>query len=94
VQPLPLPKSTKQVRLQMNLDGENYPNYQVKLRTAGGRDILTQTALRPTPNKKSVVVNIPASRLSQGDYVLTFSGVTSDNEIEEINQYFFRVIPK
>lgn len=94
VQPLIVPRGTKQVRLQITLAGEAYPSYQIKLRSVGGTDVLTQSAVRSTPNKKSVAVYLPASRLPQGDYILTLSGLTGANETEEVNQYFFRVIPK
>ncbi len=94
VQPLTVPSGTKQVRLQMKLEGDDYSSYQFKLRSAGGREVLSQSALRPASNKKSVAVSIPANKLAPGDYILTLSGVTSANETEEVNRYFFRIISK
>ena len=94
VQSLTVPSGTKQVRLQMKLEGDEYSSYQIKLRSAGGKDVLTQLSLRPAPNKKSVAVNIPANKLAPGDYILTLSGITGANEIEEVNQYLFRLTAK
>ncbi|MFN7929796.1 MAG: hypothetical protein U0Y68_17995 [Blastocatellia bacterium] len=94
VQPIVILHGTKQVRLQIPLDGEDYPNYQIKLRSAGGASVLNQNLLRPAPNKKVVAVLLPANKLSPGDYVLTLSGVTSANETEELQQHLFRVTYK
>lgn len=92
VQPLAIPRGTKQVRLQLPLDGEAYPNYQIKLRSVAGAAVLTQTA--SAANKKAVTVLVPASKLSPGDYILTLSGVTSSNETEELQQHLLRVTIK
>lgn len=94
IQPLTVPSGTKQVRLQMKLEGDEYPRYQIKLRSVAGREVSNQSALQPTPNKKSVVITLPTNKIAPGDYILTLSGVTAANEAEEINQYFFRVIQK
>lgn len=93
-QRLSIPPDTKQVQLKMNLTGEEYPQYQMQLRTSAGKEILTQTKLKPAANKKSVTVNIPSNQLPQGDYFLALSGVSADNEAEELVTYFFRVIRK
>lgn len=94
VQPLVIPRGTKQVRMQIKLEGEAYPRYQIKLRSAGGATVLNQTSLLPTLNRKAVAVLIPASKLSPGDYILTLSGVTSTNETEELHQHLLHVTYK
>lgn len=93
-QRLNVPPNTKQVQLKMNLTGEEYPQYQIQLRTSAGKEILTQTKLKPAANKQAVTVNIPSNQLPQGDYFLALSGVSADNEAEELVTYFFRVTRK
>lgn len=92
VQPLAIPRGTKQVRLQLPLEGEAYSSYQIRLRSIAGAAVLNQTA--SAANKKAVMVLIPANKLSPGDYILTLSGVTSSNEIEELQQHLLRVTIK
>ena len=94
VQPLTVPTGTKQVRLQIKLDSNEHSSYQIKLRSAAGKEVLNQSALHSSLNKKSVAVTVPANKLAPGDYILTLSGLTSASETEEINQYFFRIIAK
>lgn len=92
VQPLAIPRGTKQVRLQLPLEGEAYSSYQIRLRSIAGAAVLNQTA--SAANKKAVMVLIPANKLSPGDYILTLSGVTSSNETEELQQHLLRVTIK
>lgn len=93
IQSLTVPSGTKQVRLQMTLEGDDYPRYQIKLRSVAGKEVLNQS-VQPALNKKSVVATLPANKLAPGDYILTLSGVTTANETEEINQYLFRIISR
>ena len=92
VQPVTIPRGTKQVRMQIPLEGEAYSSYQIKLRSVGGAAVLNQTA--SAANKKAVAVLIPVTKLSPGDYIVTLSGVTSSNETEEIKQHLLRVTLK
>ena len=94
IQNLNIPTDTQQVQLKMNLTDEEYPRYQIKLRTVAGKELLTHANLRPAANKKSVVVSIPGDKLPQGDYFLALSGVSEANETEELITYFFRVTRK
>ena len=94
IQTLSIPPDTKQVQFKMNLADEEYPQYQIKLRTVAGKKILTQATLKPAANKKSVLVSIPSKQLPPGDYFLALFGVSQDNEAEELITYFFRVNKK
>lgn len=90
-QPLTIPRNTSQVELRMRLENSDYANYQIKLRTVEGSEILSRNQLKSRANQLAVV--LPASKLPAGDYILTLSGVQA-NAVEEVNRYFFRVIPK
>lgn len=91
IQRLTIPAATKQVRLQVKVSDQDYPRYQAKLRSAEGRDLLTQTVAKPTTRNQAVAVTIPAQQLPPGDYFLVLSGLSQDNEAEELSKYFFRV---
>ena len=91
MQELTVPTGTKQVRLQVPLDGDDYAHYQVQLRTITGTEIVRQSALSPTPNKKSLAALIPAAKLSSGDYVVTLSGISQTGDVEEVNKFYFRI---
>jgi len=38
-------------------------------------------------------LSISTALLTRGDYLLTLSGITDAGQIEEIDDYYFRVIP-
>ena len=94
IQTLNIPTGTKQVQLKLNLAGEEYPQYQIQLRTSAGREIAAPTKLKPAANKKLLAVSIPSKQLPQGDFFLALSGVSDDNQAEELITYFFRVTRK
>ncbi|MBS1812932.1 MAG: hypothetical protein JST84_32500 [Acidobacteria bacterium] len=94
VQRLAIPEGTKQVRLQMPLDGEDYSRYQVQVRTVDSKEVFRQTSLSPSASKKSVAALIPATKLSSGDYVVTLSGLSQSGDLEEVNKFYFRVSQK
>ncbi|HEX4948502.1 MAG TPA: hypothetical protein VFZ34_17645 [Blastocatellia bacterium] len=92
IQPLPLPPGTKQVRLRLTLDANEYPRYQVTLRTVSGSEVFAQSSLQPTG--KSIVVTIPADKLANGDYSLQLLGNSPSGDAEDITTYLLRVTRK
>jgi hypothetical protein len=92
LQQVVIPRGTKQMWLEMKLEGDDYPTYQIKLRRLGGAETLSQA--KPAADKKSVVANLPASQLAAGDYTVTLSGVNRAGEVEEVNRYYLRVSQK
>ena len=89
---LAIPPGTKQVRMRINLEDKEQQRYQIRLRTIGGAEVLTQQSLRPVG--QAVFVTIPTGKLPNGDYSITLSGVNSAGEAEEITNYFLRVAQK
>ncbi len=89
---LSIPLGTKQVRMRINLEDKEHQRYQIRLRTIGGAEVLTQQALPPVG--QAVFITIPTSKLPNGDYSLTLSGINSTGEAEEITKYFLRVTQK
>lgn len=92
IQPLPLPPGTKQVRLRLTLDANEYARYQVKLRTVSGSEVFAQSSLQPIG--KAIIVTIPADKLANGDYSLKLLGNSPSGDAEDITTYLLRVTRK
>jgi len=92
---LVIPQGTEQVRLQLNLQGNDYQSYQLVLQAVEGREIFNQR-VKPTPTKSgaSFIITLPAAKLSAGDYLLTLKGLTTGGESEDVSQSLFRVEKK
>lgn len=88
-QTLKLPPGTDQIRFQMKLESNKYQRYSVSIRPIDGGRSWTSSATRQTGT--TVSVNIPASKLNSGDYILTLTGIDATSATEEINRYFFRL---
>ncbi len=90
-QTLVLEKGVEKVTLQMLLEGERYAKYQSEIRAIDNSKSFTLITKSPVKSAKNISLTIPVARLTKADYVLTLSGVTEAGEVEEINQYPFRV---
>ena len=86
---LTISPSAKQVRLQVRLPKNEYARYQATLERVGGNVIWTQKNLPARGTRLAVVV--PARRFTNGDYILTLSGVAANGELDQVAQPFFRV---
>lgn len=88
-----LAPSTTKLRLVLNLDANEYPSYQVSLRTSNGTSVLAQTGLKPRSvnGRGQLVFSAPAARLNSGEYVVTVSGVDTNGEIDDLGRTLFRV---
>src|SRR5215470_163264 len=88
-----IPLSAGKARLLMELDHNDYANYQIILQTVEGREILrSRTAkVRFGNDRAFATLPVKAGELAKGDYILILFGQTADGKIEEIDRYFFRV---
>jgi hypothetical protein len=84
------------VRLQLRLRRLDYPSYRVSLNPIGGAEVWRKQGIKSkvSPSGENLTVEIPANRLSPGDYLLTTRGVTKEGEIEEVGKSSFQVIRK
>ena len=84
---------TGKALLWMELDHNDYANYQVILQTVEGREILRSRTSKVRFGKDRAFATLPvkAGELTKGDYILILFGQTADGKIEEIDRYFFRV---
>ena len=91
---LVLPPEAKIVRLEFSFRADGYASYSAAIRTAEGREIWSQDGLKPLTRAtgKVIVLRLPTRLFSEADYILTLSGITSDGNIETINQYSFTVV--
>jgi hypothetical protein len=94
-QPLKVGKEITAVLLQMGVEGPVTRNYQLSLRTVEGTTVWSRASVKAraqTSSSSTISVNIPASRLVTGDYILTLSAAGPANDLQEINRYFLRII--
>jgi hypothetical protein len=84
------------VRLQLALEGDNYPNYRAVLRSVEGKEILDRRGLkgRSTGSGNTVTLELPAGAFPEGDFILTLSGTTSEGAAEDVHKYFLSVRKK
>jgi hypothetical protein len=88
-----IPLLTRKADLLMELDHNDYANYQIILQTVEGREILRSRTSKVRFGKDRAFATLPvkAGELTKGDYILILFGQTADGKIEEIDRYFFRV---
>jgi hypothetical protein len=88
-----IPLLTGKADLLMELDRNDYANYQIILQTVEGREILRSRTSKVRFGKDRAFATLPvkAGELTKGDYILILFGQTADGKIEEIDRYFFRV---
>lgn len=85
-----VPPGARDVRIRLDLAANDYHRYRAVLQTVEGREVFSSQALRAS--RTFVQFNIPAARLSPGDYRVRLSGVNSSGEGDEIDSYYFRVL--
>jgi hypothetical protein len=89
---LTIPKETDLVRLQAILQSADYKRYQAELTTVEGEPVWSQNAIKPEPTRygKAVVINVPAERFANQDYILRVSAKAASGEAVTF-KYYFRV---
>jgi hypothetical protein len=93
-QSLVIPRATGVVRLLMRVGQGDSRRFRVAVRKVGGRQIWNRSNLEPRLENAgyAVAVDIPSGRLAPGDYIMTLSALDSAGELEEVNNYFFRIV--
>lgn len=84
------------VRLLLDIGADDYKSFRAALQDADGKSLLTRDALRPESaggGGRTIVFDVPARLLrGGGDFQVQLSGVTSENVVEGIGHYNFRVV--
>lgn len=86
---------TTLVRLQLELGQRPYETYAASLETAEGVRIWQKKSLRSerTPEHGRVVlVELPASTLPNGDYILKLGGIMANGQEAVVDAYAFRAV--
>jgi hypothetical protein len=92
-QALAIPRGATEARLRLYLPENAFPIYRVTLLTAGGIEVFSKNGLRPRAGKAGdfVIVNLPASKFTNGDNVLALSGISPTGEIEPLGKSLIKV---
>src|SRR5262245_5237986 len=93
-QMLTIGPALRSVRLQLQLDGtDEYPAYDVILRTAGGSIVSKRTRLsrRAHPGGGAVTLELSAERLAPGEYEVELNGRRAASPATLVNYYYFAI---
>jgi hypothetical protein len=84
------------VRLELNLNQQDYAHYGLLLETAEGNRIWQKAGLHshPVGYGRIVTIEVPVSVLNNGDYVLKLSGTDTRGKVEEVEEYTFRIVKR
>lgn len=93
MQEVNLSSGEERLQLKLSLTSDDYRQYRAALQTAAGRDILFRDNLKRsnTPQGPAVILTVPTTLLSPGEYRLTLSGTTPDKTFEIAAQYYFKI---
>ncbi len=93
---LNVPKSVETIRLRVVHDNQQeFIRYRAEIRDQSG-DLIWSREI-PVSEKtlvRPISLNVRSAALTPGSYELTLSGITSDNQLEEIKFYNFVVQKK
>lgn len=91
---LPVPAVPFEVVLLLSLESDEYPQYDVVLRTAEGREIRRLEGLMSQPLRhgdRVVAIHLPGQLFPRGDYIATLSGRSAKGKSQIIDSYTFSV---
>ncbi|HLG14937.1 MAG TPA: zf-HC2 domain-containing protein [Blastocatellia bacterium] len=91
-----IPRGAEIVRMQIDLDADDYTGYRAVLETVDGIRIWSNGSVKAQPHisRKVVTLRLPASLFTKGDYILTLSGVSAGGSLEDVGDYYFNVVKK
>ncbi len=90
---LPIPSVPSAVVLLLSLETDDYPQYDVLLRTAEGKEIrhLEGLVSQPIHGGRVVAVHLPTQLFPRGDYVATLAGKSAQGKLQIVESYSFSV---
>jgi anti-sigma factor RsiW len=86
-----LSPGARTLHLRLEHEGEARRVYAVSIRTPEEREVWSAARLSPVPTGPAVVVDVPASTLAAGEYVVTLTGGDEDGRATVVAEYSFRV---
>ncbi len=89
-----LPSGSSLVRLQLDIEVDDYESYRAALHEAEGVELWTQSKMKAetTGERTVVVLTLPSQILPHGDYHLRLSGLATGGDFELLARYYFRAI--
>lgn len=96
VREITLPRGVRRVGLNLNVThgGDDYPRYNASVRNIdSAKPITTKTNLKPTSQggRKYITIDLDAAVLREGSYNVHVDGVTATGQIDNFDDYPFRV---
>ncbi|HEY6806241.1 MAG TPA: hypothetical protein VI306_21865 [Pyrinomonadaceae bacterium] len=90
---LNLPATPARIQFNLLLGSDAYVSYKAVVTTIGGREISQQSNLKSHTKGANKIVSIVLSstRFTPGDYLVTLSGVTKSGQVDQVDDYQFRV---
>jgi uncharacterized membrane protein len=82
------------LKLELRLYGEEGNTYQADVKTVEGNSLWKSGNLRAwqRADEKIIVAGVPATRLSEGDYLITLSAAVRGGGYKEVATYYFTVL--
>ncbi len=95
-QALVIPRGATDARLRLYLPENVFPSYLVTMSTEDGNEVFSKNGLKPRADRAGdfVIVNLPVSRLRNGDNVLALSGISLAGEIDPLGKSLIKVIKR
>jgi hypothetical protein len=88
-----IPRGATKARLRLNLTENAFKSYRVTLLTENGSELFSKNGLKPRADRAGdfVIVNLPASKLTDGEHVLALSGLSRTGKAEPLGKSILKV---
>jgi hypothetical protein len=92
-----IPANAGTLRLQLLLSStehSTYPSYTAVLKTIEGQEVARRQGISPqvAQSDKSLTLEVPASRLSDGYYAVLLTGITVSKELKPAEEFFIQIV--
>jgi anti-sigma factor RsiW len=88
-----VPQDARRIRLRAELPSVEKATYQASIQTVEGREVWSRKGLRAAKSgdRSVLTLELPASRLNPGDYILVLSRITKRGVEETGSSFYFKV---
>ena len=89
---LSIPPKTDIAAMKLELEGDDFTAYRVRLQNQTDGKILWQSGKIKSKRNRFLNVSFPAKLLKSNIYTLELSGISADGTVEIISNYSFRIV--
>jgi hypothetical protein len=91
--PLVILSETEKVQLIYTMEDSGYPCYRADIQSAGGEKVWSSESISPRLSRSvaTFTITLLASKLANGAYTLSLSGVSKTGDIDHLSKHSFRV---